>query len=631
MADPQTSQFQLLFKRRLGPLFFTQFLGAFNDNLYKAALTLLLVYAGLVAEEVTDVVVNLAAALFIVPFFLFSATAGTLADRYEKSRLIRVIKGVEVGVAVLIAGALYLQSVVALLFVLFLLGLQSTFFGPLKFSILPQHLHQTELIGGNAMVAMGTFVSILLGTIVGGVIGAQQTVTLGLSFLVIGVAVLGLVSSWFIPVAPSSATDKEDWNPFRQTAALMRIARERKSVFLSILGVSWFWLLGSVYLTQIPNLTRGHLMGNESVVTTILAVFTISIALGSVTCEWLSNRRIEIGLVPMGAFGITVFGIDAYFAMSAIETAVADADGLRNGFAFLAGDGTARLVADLALLGFCGGLFIVPLQAMIQSRTPEDRRARVIAANNIMNALFMVLGAAIAIVWLAVLGRTIPSMLLLMAIVNGVVALFIFNQVPEFAMRFVIWLLGHSMYRVSHAGLDLIPERGAAVIVCNHVSFVDALLLAGAVRRPIRFIMFKPIYDIPVLNFVFRTGRAIPIAAQHDDIDAYTSAFEEIAEGLDQGDLLCVFPEGKLTADGEIDDFKAGIEKIVGRNPVPVIPMALKGLWGSFFSRAGRGAFRTPNRFWSRVEVVAGRPIQPAMATAPALREAVMSLRGDAR
>ena len=623
--NERRTQFQLLFTRRLGPLFTTQFFGAFNDNLFKAALTVFFVYGGIVAAEQTDLAVNAAAGLFVLPYFLFSAMAGQIADRVEKSRLIRGVKLLEIAVALLAGAALYLQSLTLMFAVLFMLGFQSTLFGPLKFSILPQHLHETELVGGNGMVGMGTFVAILLGTILGTLIGGADAVSAWLFALVLAVAVSGYLASRWIPRAPASDPGQSvRWNPLPLTWEVIDLAREKKSVFLSILGISWFWLTGAVYIAQIPNLTREHLAGDPTVVTLFLTVFTVAVAIGSLLCERLSGRRIEIGLVPFGSLGLSVAGIDAYFAIEAIE-----GTGMRNAWAFLAADGSVRLLIDIGVLGTCGGMYVIPLMAFIQARTPENRRARIIGANNILNSLFMVAGAALAIVWLAFLDLTIPSLLLTVAVANVAVAAYIFGRVPEFAMRFLIWVLSHTMYRVTHRDLDKIPDKGAAVIVCNHVSYVDALLLAGAVRRPIRFVMFKPIFDIPVLNFVFRTGRAIPISPRSVDAQTYEAAFHTIREGLADGDLLCIFPEGSLTKDGEIGPFRPGIERILEETPVPVVPVALQGLWGSFFSFK-EGFFRNTGRIWSRVQVIAGDPIAPARATAAALREKVSALRGAA-
>ena len=624
--EAPTSQFGLLGTRRLAPLFVTQFFGAFNDNLFKQAFIVILTFSGLVAIEDTGIYVNLAAGLFILPFFLFSATAGTLADRFEKSRLIRFVKIGEIGVAALAGIALYLESVPALFTVLFLLGVQSTFFGPLKYSILPQHLNSRELVGGNAMVQMGTFVAILLGTIAGGIIGGWDDVSLLLFVFVVAVAALGYLACRWIPPAQPTKTDNLGWNPVVETWRLIGLARERKAVFLSILGVSWFWLLGSVILAQIPALVR-DLSGGPRVVTLIMVVFTVAIAIGSLLCEKLSGRRVEIGLVPVGAAGVSLFGLDAYFAISAI----AGGDAERTAIEFLRTDGIGRLLFDLTMMGIFTGLYVVPLQANIQTRTPNDRRARVIAANNVMNSLFMVTGAGFAIGWL-LLDGSIPGLIAAMAVINAGVAVFIFYQVPEFAMRFLVWVISHTMYRVRHDGLDTIPDKGPAVLVCNHVSYMDACLLAGAVRRPIRFVTHQNIYRLPMLNFIFRTGRAVPILPEQEDPAVYEAAFRDVREGLANGDLFCIFPEGKLTVDGEVDRFRKGIERMVEETPVPVIPMALRGLWGSFFSREGKGAFRRgPGRFWSRVEIVVGETVAAEAVEADNLRERVLALRGNDR
>ena len=621
-----TSQFGLLATKRLGPLFLTQFLGAFNDNLFKQAFIVMLTFGALIANGSSGIYVNLAAGLFILPFFLFSAIAGTLADTYEKSRLIRFVKLGEVAVATLAGIALYLESVAALLGVLFLLGVQSTFFGPLKYAILPQHLNASELVGGNAVVQMGTFVAILLGTIAGGIIGGRSDCALCLSVIVVAVAVGGYAACRRIPVAGPAQASDHGWNPARETWRLLVLARERKAVFLSVLGVAWFWLLGSVVLAQIPDLVRS-LAGGPSVVTLIMTVFTIAVAAGSLLCEKLSGRRVEIGLVPLGAAGISVFALDASFAIGAV--AVGDAQ--RSWLEFLAADGVFRLLFDLAMIGVFAGLYVVPLQANIQTRTPTDRRARVIAANNVLNALFMIVGAGFAIGWL-LLGGSIAGLITVLAVVNAGVAVFIFGQVPEFSMRFLIWLLSHTMYRVRHVGLEAIPDRGAAILVCNHVSYVDACLLAGAIRRPIRFVMHESIYRMPVLNFIFRTGRTIPIVARKDNPEVYEFAFQAIREGLAAGELLCIFPEGRLTTDGEVGQFRRGVERMIEETPVPVVPLALRGLWGSFFSREGKGPFKGwRGRLWSRVDVVAGEPLVPAAVQVDTLRKRVQALRGSRR
>ncbi len=620
------NQFALLASNRLAPLFTTQFFGAFNDNLFRSAMLVILVYGGLIASEDTDFFVNAAAGLFMLPFFLFSATAGRLADKYEKARLVRMIKIAEILVAALAGLSLFTQSVPLMLVALFLLGTQSAFFGPLKYSILPQHLHESELVGGNAMVALGTFVAILLGTLIGTAVGGGRfDSAYGILFaMILAAAFIGYLASRKIPAAePTGKVAGSMFNPVRDTLEIIRLATARKPIFLSILGVSWFWLLGGLYIAQIPNLTKTHLYGDQTVVTLLLGVFTLSIAVGSLLCERLSGRKIEIGIVPFGALGLSLAGIDVFFAINALEPVET-----RGAIAFLYADGTPRLLIDIFLLGVFAAFYEVPLYASIQARTPEATRARVIAATNIINAFFMVLGSVCAIVWLSVLDLSIPSLLLSLAIGTLAVAGFIFYQVPEFAMRFLIWTLTHTMYRVTHESLDRIPEKGAALLVCNHVSYVDALIIGGSVPRPVRFIMLGRIFDIPVLNFVFRTGRAIPIESPRVNADIYERALEEIREGLEAGDLLCIFPEGKLTTNGEIDTFRQGVERILSTTPVPTVPLALQGLWGSFFSHKG-GTFKNTGRIWSRVTIVAGEALDPEGLSAETLRAHVARLRGD--
>ena len=621
------SQFGLLRTRRLLPLFITQFFGAFNDNVYKQALLLIFVYTAIVQQYDTDLLNNLAAVLFILPFFLFSATAGAMADRFDKALLIRFVKAAEVLVAFLIAMALVTQNLFLMLLVLFLLGVQSTFFGPLKFALLPQQLHRSELVGGNAMIEMGTLVAILLGTLGGGLlgnpdlIGGLDQVGVWLSVVVVAVALVGFIACLQIAPAPPSFKGKINWNPITESINLVRLAMVRKAVFRSVLGVSWFWLLGSVFLTQIPNLTKNHLYGDGTVVTTLLTLFTIAIAIGSLACEKLSGRKVEIGLVPMGAAGMSIWGIDAFFSINAIDPVP-----LRGAMEFLQADGTLRLLIDLMFMGISAGMFVVPMQALIQQRTPPSETARVIAANNILNSLAMVLGAILSIVWLTVLNFDIPSLFLLIALLTALVAAYIFMTVPEFVMRFLVWLISHSVYRVQHVDLDNIPERGAAVLVSNHVSFVDFMILAGAIHRPLRFVMDRHYYDLPVVNYVCRVGGAVPITKRESDPDLYDNAFRKIKDGLEAGEMFCIFPEGRLTPTGEILPFQRGIERIIRESPVPVVPVALGGMWGSYFSRAEKA-----KKLSKRVKVVVGETIQPEKAEAQLLQSIVTELRGNDR
>lgn len=623
--DEGHNQFGLLKEKRFAPFFWTQFAGAFNDNIYKNVLILMIAFQSAQAMKgQSDIIINLAAGLFILPFFFFSAFAGQIADKYEKSKVIRVVKLCEIIIMAAGAVALYFNSTVILLVLLFFMGTQSTFFGPVKYSIIPQHLDESEIIGGNALVEMGTFVSILLGTIAGGMLAQQDRIWPGV--VVVVTAIFGWWVSRYIPEAkPASPDLKISWNPLSQSIKTMRFAAKDRTVLLSIMGISWFWFLGASYLTQIPNYTKNVLFGSESVATLLLAMFSVGIGAGSLLCEWLSGKKVEYGLVPIGSLGLSIFGLDLAFAYHA-----QDPGALRGMMEFIGTPGSLRVLVDLVMIGIFGGLYIVPLFALVQTRSEEEVRSRIIAANNIMNALFMVVAAACGGLLLGVAKLTIPQFFGVLVVMNLVVAFFIYSLVPEFTMRCLIWVLTHVFYRIKHENLELIPQEGPAVIVCNHVSYVDALIIASLVRRPARFVTAKEIFNIPVLNFIFRTGKAIPITSRKKDPETYDKAFETIARELDDGQIVCIFPEGMLTKTGHINEFKNGIEKILEKNPVPVVPTALSGLWGSFFSHKGGPALtRFPKRFFSKIEFRVGDVLAPEDVAAPMLREQVAMLRGS--
>jgi 1-acyl-sn-glycerol-3-phosphate acyltransferase len=626
MDDKKSAgQFELLTQKRFLPFFVTQFFGAFNDNVFKNALIILLAFQGASFVKVdTDLLINIAAALFILPFFLFSATAGQWIDKYEKSKSIRLIKLLEVGIMLLAAFAFVQGYILMLIALLFLMGTQSTFFGPAKYSYIPQHLKVTELIEGNALVQMGTFVAILLGTISGGIMIAQEQGRFYVACAIVFFAVAGYISSRSIPVTPSLNQDlKINWNFFAETYRNLKFLKSNRTVFLSVLGISWFWFLGATYLVQLPNYTKTTLGGSEQVVTLLLTLFTLGVGTGSLLCNWLSGKKIEIGLVPFGSIGLTLFGIDLYFSQPDGLPAVTM--GIKE---FMYAE-NVRLMTDIVLLGFFGGLYIVPLMALVQQRSDPEHLSRVIAGNNILNALLMVLSAVVAIVALSS-GFSIAQFFLLVAILNALVALYIYTLVPEFLMRFLVWLLIHSVYHIKAKDLEKIPDTGAAVLVCNHVSYVDALIIAGCIRRPVRFVMYYKIYKMPVLNFIFRTAKAIPIAGKYEDEVLLNRAFDDIDKALAKGDLVCIFPEGKLTADGSIRAFRDGVEKIIRRRPVPVVPMALQGLWGCAFSREQSNVFyRLYKGLSSSIALVIGESVEAKDASASMLQGKVQGLYNE--
>jgi 1-acyl-sn-glycerol-3-phosphate acyltransferase len=633
----ERSQFALLGTRRFLPFFLTQFFGAFNENLFRNALVISLTYGASVAAADAAMLTNLSQGLFILPFFLVSALAGQLADKFEKIRLIRQTRLIEVVLMICAALALYFGHLPSLFALIFLLGVLASIFGPLKYSLMPQHLRQSELVGGNALVDSGTFLAILAGTISGGLLaptsvaehaaGGTSTAHVTAAVVMIVIAIGTWLCSRFIPRA--EATDpqlKVNFNAFTATWQVIRFAAQTRSIFLSLLGISWFWLVGALILAQLPAYSKDVLGGDRSVFTLLLASFSIGTALGSLACERLSGHKVEIGLVPLGSIGMTVCLIDLYFEHPAAQASGA---GLLSWTAFLAAGGW-DIALDCALIGMFGGLFIVPLYALILARSAESHRARIIACNNILNAGFMVLAALLAIGWFA-LGFSIPQLFILAGVLNALVAAYIYTLVPEFLMRFLTWVFVNVMYRIRVRGLENIPETGPALLVSNHVSFMDALVIGGSVRRPVRFVMDHNIFRIPVLGFIFRTAHAIPIAPAREDPAALEKAFDRIDAELAAGEVVCIFPEGKLTRDGEMSEFKRGVEKILERRPVPVVPMALRGLWGSFFSRRdGRAAMsKLPQRFWSRIELVATAPVHGDAASATGLQRIVAGLRGE--
>jgi 1-acyl-sn-glycerol-3-phosphate acyltransferase len=623
------AQGRLLAERRFAFLFWTQFLGAFNDNVFKNALIVLFTLSP--PRDLPlgrDALVNVASGMLVLPFFLFSATAGQLAEKMEKSRLIRATKLVEIALMLGAAAALFSGSGVALLALLFCMGLQSALFGPVKFAVLPQLLREEELVGGNGLIEMGTYVAILGGMILGGtLIAIESWGHAAVAATVVAVAALGWLASRGIPYLPSAVPDLPiSWNFPRETARVLGFTRERRAVFLSVLGNSWFWFFGALVLAQLPGFVEDVLHGTPGVVTLLLVAFSVGVGAGSLLCERLSGRHIELGLVPFGSIGMTLFAVDLFFATEwhpRPDAAVGPVE-------ILTDAGNWRWLIDLVLIGVFGGFYSVPLNAVIQHRSEPSKRSRIIAGNNILNALFMVAAAGLGILCLGPLAMSVPQVFLLAAVLNAAVALYIYTLLPEFLMRFLVWLLMHTVYRLRVVGEEHIPAEGPAVLVCNHVSYVDALVIAAGCRRPMRFVMWYKIFQIPVLSFVFRTARAIPIASRKEDPALMERAFEEIERALGEGDLVCIFPEGGLTKDGELAPFRPGIERILEKNPVPVIPMALRGLWGSWFSRRGGAAMvKRPRRFWSKVELVIDAALPPAEATAATLQDKVLALRGD--
>ena len=578
----------ILKSRRFLPLFVTQFLGAFNDNLFKNALVMLILFRlAADAEGRGEVLVTIAGGLFILPFFLFSATAGQLADKYDKARMIRVVKAAEIVVMGLGAAGFAWGRADFLIAVLFLMGVQSTFFGPLKYGILPQHLEAKELLGGNALIEAATFLAILLGTIAGGLLILTEGGTALVSAGVIVVALLGWAASLTIPAAPATAPGlKVNWNVVSETRAILAHAAGRRDIFLSILGISWFWLVGATFLLLFAPYARDVLGGDETVVTLFLTVFSVGIGIGSIGCDRLLKGEVSARTVPFGALGMAVFSIDLYFASTglapATETALAE---LLGALAFLGQPGHWRILADLLLIAVFGGLYIVPLYAIVQQRAEADHKARTIAANNVVNALFMVVGAAAAALLFAV-GVTVTGIFLVIAAANVIAAWYVCKLLPTELMKGLAAGLLRLCYRVELRGREHIRAAGdKAVIVVNHVSFLDGALLAA-------FLPGRPVFAIdthtatrwwvkPFLALVeaFPLNPTSPLATR------------ALLREVEKGKHCVIFPEGRITVTGALMKVYEGPGMIADKSGAQILPVRIDGAQFTRFSRL-RGKFR---------------------------------------
>jgi 1-acyl-sn-glycerol-3-phosphate acyltransferase len=635
-----SNQFKLLTERRFAPFFVTQFLGAGNDNLFKFSFTLMATYGAQNGMGGLDgkLLAQLIAAVFILPFLLFSATSGQLSDKFEKSRLIRGVKNLEVLIMLAAYWGFTHANPIVLLGCTFLMGLHSTLFGPVKYAYLPQKLHTDELTGGNGMVEMGTFVSILLGTIAGGVLIGMPNVGIEYAALAcVVVALLGRAAAHFIPHSAATEPDLTiNWNPFTETIANLRIAYQHPVVFRCLIGISWLWFFGAVMLTQFSSLAKDTLHGNADVATVLLMVFSLGIGLGSLACEWLSRRRVEIGLVPLGALGMTLFGIMLYWVSSHYAPSIFLASAPLNSLSdFLSTQSSLWVLIALFFLSFSAGLFSVPMYALIQARSPETHRARIIATNNILNALFMIVSSLMVIALQTLFQLSVPEIFLVTALLNILVVSYVFILAPEFFLRFVSYFLAHAIYRFKVKNETHIPTEGACVLVSNHVSFVDVLLLMAASPRPIYFVMDHRIYNLPVAHILFKAAKAIPIAPRHEHPTMADEAFKRVLTLLADGDIVGIFPEGKLTQNGALNDFKQGTRAMLDLAAAqnlypPVIPMALQGLWGSFFSRVEAGkAMSKPFRrgLFSSVSLNVGTAIAAQDASTQKLHDTVLALQ----
>lgn len=590
----------LLKTRRFLPLFIVQFLGALNDNLFKnAALIFMLFSLADHAGMDGGLLMPLGAGLFILPFFLFSATAGQMADRYDKATMVRWVKAAEVGIAATGAAAILSASIPGMLAVLFLLGLQSTFFGPLKYALLPESLHRDELVGGNALVEAGTFLAILLGTIAGGVLVAVEAGPMIVAGALLVVAAAGFAAALAVPsTGVRAAGSPIGWNVGRETFAIIGAVRQDRPLFLAVLGISWFWAVGAVFLAEFPALARDVIGADEGVVTLFMTVFSVGIGIGSVLCHRLLKGEVSVRTVPLASLGIALFAFDLWLATAALP---APGAALVTVGGFLSSVAGWRMVADLMLLALCGGLFVVPLYAFMQDRAEEHRRARVIAANNVLNAALMVV-ASLVVMGLIAAGLTVPDIFLVTAAATVIASVYICAILPRDLLRALsAWML-RRLYRVEVKGLEKLKQvDGPVVVVANHVSWLDGPLLNA-------FLPGSGTFAID--TFVFRTwwGGLTRLFADMLPVDPSNPlAAKAMIRAVQAGRQLVIFPEGRITVTGALMKVYDGPAVIAEKAGATIVPVRIDGAQFSTLSRL-RG--KLPLRTFPRITIEVQDPVR---------------------
>ncbi len=594
-------QWHLLKTQRFLPLFLTQFLGAFNDNIFKNALIILITYS--VAENSAlspQIMITIAAGIFILPFFLFSATAGQLSDKYNKAKLIQVIKFIEILLMVCASIGFFLNSISLLLIVLFLMGAQSAFFGPVKYGILPDQLHQDELIGGNALVEAGTFISILIGTILGGLLILTDEGSAIISALVISVSLIGWLCSLYIPATQAAAPQLTlKYNIFIETHAIIQHVRQNPVVFRSILGISWFWLFGATFLSQFPTFTKDIIGGNEQVVTLFLAIFSIGIGIGSLFCNKLLKGEIAATYVPLGILGMTIFTVDLYFASGNVTTRNEAA--LIGILTYLDAFTHWRILIDLLGLAVCGGIYIVPLYAIIQNHTEAAYRSRTIAGNNIMNALFMV-ASAVGISLMLANNFSVTEVFLTIAILNSLVAIYISSLLPEALVKSMLQWIFHTLYRLDIKGLEHFKNLGdRSLIIANHLSLIDVALIAASIPERVSF---------AINTHVAKKWWISPLLLLADTIaldPTSPMSTRVLIDRVKKGNKIVIFPEGRLTITGSLMKIYEGPSLIADKSGAQLLPIIISGAQYTPFSKL-RGKVRI--RLFPKITLTIMAPVQ---------------------
>lgn len=581
MTNP--NQFLLLKQKKFLPLFITQFLGAFHDNLYKNALVVLIIYhlatqLGYDAKT-QQLLTTLAAGILILPFFLFSAMGGQLADKFPKERVMQGVKIFEIAIAAMGTASLLTEWLPLCYLTIFALGTHSAIFAPSKYSILPQHLDQKELIGGNALLNTGTFLAILLGTIVGTVTMSAEMGVYIVSGLMFLTAITGYISSRGIPHAPPKSANLEfSLNPFTETFAVMKYTlTQPRDITLSMLGKAWFFLVGSMFMAQFANFTKGNLGGNEHILTLFLVLFSIGIAVGGLCNNKLLKGQISAVFVPLAALGLTGFSVDIYYAsLTVYQPPSGVLIGIKE---FLGHSANWRIILDVFMVAFFGGLYVVPLSAIIQDRTPEQTRARIMAGGSIIDSLFMVVSAIVSAVLIG-MGWTVPELFLGFAIANAFVAVYICRLLPDYLFKTLLQIIFKALYQVEIRGYENIEKAGKrAVIVGNHVSYLDPPLLAAFLPGTPMFAVNTQVAQLwwvkPFLGLVD--------AFSIDPTNPY--ALKALIRKVEEDKHVVIFPEGRLTDTGALMKIYDGPGLIADKADAMILPIRLDGVQHTRFAR----------------------------------------------
>ncbi len=569
--------------KRFLPLFVTQFCGCFNDNLIKSALVILVTY-GMATRSLlpTAQMILLANALFISPFLLFSSLAGQIADKYERSTIVRIIKFAEIAIILLAMHGFHNENIFILYFSIFLMGVHSTFFGPLKYSILPDHLHKDELLSANGYVEAGTFISILVGTLLGGFYTSWESLVIYVMFFF---AITGFISSFFLPKSGNSAPDLQiNTNLIEESINILKHSNSRKQVFLSILGISWFWFIGAAFIAEIPMLSRDIFKADENVANMFLAIFSIGVGIGSFWCNKIFENEITAKYVPISAICLSIFGIDLYFACQANYSAppYGELIGLS---IFLSNINHLRILFDLFFIASISGLYVVPLFAVMQYFSSPNYRSRVIAANNIMNAIFMIASTLLLSI-LFKLGLSVHSIILIISIMNIGVAIYIYRLVPETRVipepiiRAIIKFIFDKLYRVEVRGMENFYNAGKrVVIVANHISYIDPALIHIYLPEKIIFAVDATMSEVSWVKFFLKIGKAYPIDRSNP------MATKTLINDIKRNKKIAIFPEGRISTTGSLMKIYEGPGMIADKADAVILPIRIDGAQYTCFSK----------------------------------------------